>query len=110
MLRLNPSTLSTAFAQQLLEGGAHLKPTFEITLLPLISQRLLDPSLQRSNSGSICLGSALSLFLASQKRDPKLIAEVGTYIGNSAAAMGCGAGLNGNAVQLITCDMHPCTQ
>ena len=73
-------------------------------------KRLLDPTLQRSNSGSIGLGSALCLFLASQKRAPKLIAEVGTYIGNSAAAMGCGAGLNGQAVQLITCDMHPCTQ
>ena len=110
MLRLNPSTLSIAFGQQLLDGSAHLKPTFETTLLPLISKRSLDPTLQRSNSGSIGLGSALSLFLASQKRVPKLIAEVGTYIGNSAAAMGCGAGLNGQAVQLITCDMHPCTQ
>ena len=53
LLRLNPSTLSQAFGQQLLEGGAHLKPAFEQTLLPLISSRLLDPSLQRSNSGSI---------------------------------------------------------
>ncbi len=100
MLRLNPSTLSIAFGQQLLVDAAHLKPTFETTLLPLISKRSLDPTLQRSNSGSIGLGSALSLFLASQKRAPKLIAEVGTYIGNSAAAMGCGAGLNGQAVQL----------
>ena len=110
MLRLNPSTLSQAFGQQLLEGGAHLKPVFEQTLLPLISSRLLDPSLQRSNSGSIGFGSALSLFLASHRRAPKLVAEVGTYIGNSAAAMGCGAGLARQTVQLITCDMHPCTQ
>ena len=110
MLRLNPSTLSLAFGQQLLDGAAHLKPTFETTLLPLISKRLLDPTLQRSNSGSIGLGSALSLFLASQKRAPKLIAEVGTYIGNSSAAMGFGAALSGQAVQLITCDMNPCAQ
>ena len=110
MLRLNPSTLSQAFCQQLLEGGAHLKPVFEQTLLPLISSRLLDPSLQRSNSGSIGFGSALSLFLASHRRAPKIVAEVGTYIGNSAAAMGFGAGLAQQAVQLITCDMHPCTQ
>ena len=110
MLRLNPSTLSQAFGQQLLDTGAHLRPVFEQTLLPLISARLLDPSLQRSNSGSIGLGSALSLFLASHRRAPKLVAEVGTYIGNSAAAMGCGAGLAQQAVQLITCDMHPCTQ
>ena len=110
MLRLNPSTLSQAFGQQLLESGAHLKPVFEQTLLPLISSRLLDPSLQRSNSGSIGFGSALSLFLASHRRAPKIVAEVGTYIGNSAAAMGFGAGLAQQAVQLITCDMHPCTQ
>ena len=110
VLRLNPSTLSHAFGQQLLDGGAHLKPVFEQTLLPLISTRLLDPSLQRSNSGSIGLGSALSLFLASHRRAPKLVAEVGTYIGNSAAAMGFGAGITQQAVQLITCDMHTCTQ
>ena len=110
VLRLNPSTLSQAFGQQLLDSGAHLKPVFEQTLLPLISQRLLDPSLQRSNSGSIGLGSALSLFLAAHRKAPKLVAEVGTYIGNSAAALGCGAGMAQKAVQLITCDLHPCTQ
>jgi len=110
MLRLNPSTLSIAFGQQLLVGAAHLKPIFESQLLPIISQRFLDPTLQRTNSGSIGIGSALSLFLATHKRAPKLIAEVGTYIGNSAAAIGFGAGLTGEAVQLITCDMHPCTQ
>ena len=56
------------------------------------------------------MGSALSLFLTSYKRAPKLIAEVGTYIGSSAAALGYGAGLNQNAVQLITCDINPCFQ
>lgn len=110
MLRLNPSTLSAAFGQQLLEGATHIKPKFESELLPLISSRLLDLSLQRANSGSIGIGSALSLVLATQKRAPKLIAEVGTYIGNSAAAMGFGTALSGQAVQLITCDMNPCTQ
>ena len=110
MLRLNPSTLSQAFGQQLFEDGGHLKANFEQRLLPLISSRLLDPTLQRSNSGSIGLGSAMSLFLASHRRAPKLVAEVGTYIGNSAAAIGCGAAIAQQAVQLITCDMHPCTQ
>ena len=110
MLRLNPSTLSTAFGQQLLEGAAHIRPRFESELLPLIYSRLLDPTLQRANSGSIGIGGALSLSLATYKKIPKLIAEVGTYIGNSAAAMGFGAALSGQAVQLITCDMNPCTQ
>lgn len=110
MLRLNPSTLSTAFAQQLLDDAAHIRPQFEAVLLPLICSRLLDPTLQRANSGSIGIGSALSLALATHKKTPKLIAEVGTYIGNSSAAMGFGAALSGQAVQLITCDMHPCTQ
>ena len=110
MLRLNPSTLSQAFGEQLLIDAEYLKPVFEQTLIPLINSRFLDPSLQRSNSGSIRFGSALSLFLAAHRKAPKLIAEVGTYIGNSAAAMGYGAGLAQQAVQLITCDMHPCTQ
>ena len=110
MLRLNPSTLSTAFGQQLLEGATYIKPKFESELLSLISSRLLNPTLQRANSGSIGIGSALSLVLATHKKAPKLIAEVGTYIGNSAAAMGFGAALSGQAFQLITCDMHPCTQ
>lgn len=109
MLRLNPSTLSSALGQQLLEGATHIKPRFESELLPLISSRLLDPTLQRDTSGSIGIGSALSLVLASHKKAPKLIAEVGTYIGNSAAAMGFGAALSGQPVQLITCDMHACT-
>ena len=110
MLRLNPSVLSQAFGQQLIEHAAHLKPVFEQTLQPLISSRLLDLSLQRSNSGSIRLGSALSLFLASYRKAPRLVAEVGTYIGNSAAAIGCGAGLTQQSVQLISCDTNPCTQ
>jgi len=110
MLRLNPSTLSRALGQQLLESAAHLRPTFESVLLPLITQRLLDRTLQRANSGSIGLGSALTLFLAAHQRAPRLIAEVGTYIGNSAAAMGLGAGKAAQAFQLLTCDLHPCTQ
>ena len=110
MLRLNPFTLSQAFGQQLLDRSAHLKPVFEQKLLPVINERMLDPSLQRSNSSSIGLGSVLSLFLASHQRAPKLVAEVGTYIGNSAAAIGYGAGLAHVGVQLITCDIHPCTQ
>lgn len=110
MLRFNPSTLSAALGRQLLIDGAHLRRSVETQLIPLIEGRLLDRSLQRDNSGSIGLGSALTLFLVSHKRSPRLIAEVGTYIGNSAAAMALGAGLSGQAVQLITCDLHPCTQ
>lgn len=109
MLRLNPPSLSAVMGRQLLEA-AHLRPVFEQQLLPAIAARLLDPSLQRPNSGSIGIGSALTLFLAAHKRSPKIIGEVGTYIGNSAAAMALGAGLTGQAVQLITCDLHPCTQ
>lgn len=109
MLRLNPPSLSAVLGRQLLEA-AYLRPVFEQQLLPTLEARLLDPSLQRPTSGSIGLGSALTLFLAAQKRSPKIIGEVGTYIGNSAAAMALGAGLTGQAVQLITCDIHPCTQ
>ena len=102
--------LSQAFGLQLIERGAHLRPVFEQTLHPLFSSRLLDPKLQGNDFGSIRLGSALSLFLASYRKAPKLVAEVGTYLGNSAAAIGCGAGLTNQAVQLISCDTNPCTE
>jgi hypothetical protein len=95
VLRLNASTLSAALGRQLLLEAARLKLVFEDQLKPLVGERLLDQSLQRLGSGSISLGSALSLFLAAQKCSPQLIAEVGTYIGNSAAAMALGAGLTG---------------
>ena len=68
MLRLNPTTLSRAFGQQLIDEGAHLRPSFENELLPVICDRLIDPTLQREDSGSIGVGSALSLFLAAAKR------------------------------------------
>ncbi len=109
MLRLNPTTLSRAFGQQLIDEGAYLRPSFENKLLPVVCDRLNDPSLQRADSGSIGVGSALSLFLAAAKRKPNLIVEVGTYIGTSAACMGFGASMSGNPVQLVTCDINPCT-
>lgn len=110
MLRLSPSMLSLALGRQLIADGGHLRYIFEQQLAPLISSRLLDMSLQRSSSGSIGLGGALTLFLAAYKRAPSLIAEVGTYIGNSAASMALGSGLTGNSFQLITCDLNPCTE
>lgn len=110
MLRLNPASLSVIFSNQLLADSAHLRPIFEHQLLPLISKRLLNMTLQRANSGSIGLGSALSLFLTAYKLSPAYIAEVGTYIGNSAASMALGAVLTGRPVKLITCDMNQCTQ
>ena len=36
--------------------------------------------------------------------------EVGTYIGTSAACMGFGAAMSGNPVDLVTCDINPCTK
>ena len=110
MLRLNPTTLSQSFGQQLIGEGAYLRPSFENKLLPVICDRLNDPTLQRADSGSIGVGSALSLFLAAAKRKPKLIVEVGTYIGTSAACMGFGASMSGSPVQLVTCDINPCTK
>lgn len=110
MLRLNPTTLSQAFGKQLIDDGAYLRQSFENKLLPVICDRLIDPTLQRTDSGSIGVGSALSLFLAAAKRKPKLIVEVGTYIGTSAACMGFGASMGGNPVQLVTCDINPCTK
>ena len=110
MLRLNPSSLSYILGNQLIMENAHLRHIFSNQLLMLIRNRLLDQTLHRSNSGSISLGSALSLFLIANKRTPSLIAEVGTYIGNSAASMGLGAALNGEPIHLITCDLNQCIQ
>ncbi len=110
MLRLNPATLSRALGQQFLDRGAHLRVHFETTLLPLIGKRLLDKTLQRSNSGSISAGSALTLFLMAQAKSPQIIVEVGTYIGNSAASIAFGSGLNGTSVEVFSCDINHCCQ
>ena len=110
MLSLNPPTLSAALGGQLLEGLHYLRGDFAGTLLPLIHRRYDMRSLQRINSGSICVAGALTLFLVAYKRAPQIIAVVGTHIGNSAASLALGAGLSGQAVKLITCDLHPCIQ
>lgn len=110
MLRLNPSSLSNALGRQLLTDHAYLRHLFEKNLIPLIAHRYLDKSLQRINSGSITVGSALSLFLLAHKSNPVNIAEVGTYIGTSSAAIAYGATLTGNDISFVTCDMNPCTQ
>ena len=109
MLTLTPWILSQALGHQLIQGGQPVRGIFENSLQPLIIKRLLEPTLQRQTAGSISLGGALSLFLAAYRRAPRRIAEVGTYIGNSAASLACGAAVHQQPIHLITCDLEPCT-
>jgi hypothetical protein len=54
-------------------------------------------------TGSVSGASAWLLYGTALYFKPKLIAEVGTYIGRSATALGYGAGMD-NAATLLTCD------
>lgn len=108
MLRLSSRDLSEAFGSNLLSEYEHLRGYFWDTLVPIISARCLDKTLQRDGSGSIKLASALTLFLVATCKSPEVIAEVGTYIGNSSLAMGAGAGINKKNYKLYTCDVNEC--
>lgn len=54
-------------------------------------------------TGSISAATGWVLFATARYFRPVLIAEVGTYIGRSATALGYGAGMD-NAALVITCD------
>lgn len=88
----------------------HLRPLFFDSLLPIYTSRVLDMNSQREDSGTISMGSLLSLFLTSYKWQPTYIVEVGTYIGNSILSIAFGASLNNKKIDLITCDNQPCNQ
>lgn len=55
-------------------------------------------------TGSISAASSWLLFATARYFRPALIAEVGTYIGRSATALGYGAGMD-NAALVVTCDI-----
>ena len=110
MLRLNPSILSTVLSDQLLIEYAHLRELFNQKLLPLYSERVLNSNLQREKTGTIEIGSFISLFLTAYRRNPQCIVEVGTNSGNSALSMGVGASLHKKEIQLFSCDVKPCNE
>ncbi len=110
VLRLTPSALSSTLSNQLLRESAHLRSLFFETLLPIYTSRVLDKNLQREDSGTISVGSLLSLFLTSYTWKPTYIVEVGTYIGNSISSIAFGASLHNRKLDIITCDNQPCNQ
>ncbi len=110
MLRLNSYNASKALGEQMLTEMFHLKSDFDLTLLPVLKARLEDRSIQRDESGSISLGSAITLFLLAAKVAPQSIAEIGTYIGCSTAALAFGASKSQQSVRITTCDTHPCIE
>ncbi len=108
LLRLNSFNASKLFGEQLLTELFYLKPDFDERLLPLLTSRLADKTLQREDSGSIGLGSAITLYLLAAKAAPRCIAEIGTYIGCSTAALALGATKSQPGVRITTCDTNPC--
>ena len=56
------------------------------------------------NTGSISAGSAWALFALSHYFQPRLVAEVGTFIGRSALAVGLAQTEQGEGCEIHTCD------
>jgi predicted O-methyltransferase YrrM len=75
----------------------------------ILSKHLHIEGLRKSaeyNTGSISLAASVSLALLSNYFRPKLIAEVGTFIGRSTYSLALGPSLSGLEAQIIhTCDI-----
>ena len=104
-LRINRSHLTTAFWSAVLEGSA-------FTLQTIISElqdqhRLLEAGRLRAdvNTGSVSFASSVCIAAAAAYFRPKVVAEVGTFVGRSAFSMLTGAGSAGAALPSIhSCD------
>lgn len=108
MLKLTPSSLGDIYWRQVRDDCLHLRTQFTDTLVPLIGERLSSNQFTRKGVGTIEFGDALSLFLLSYRHSPKYIAEIGTYLGNSSAAIAHGASINSKKLIFSTCDRRPC--
>ena len=104
-LRINRSHLTAAFWSAVLEGSA-------FTLHTIISElqdqhRLLEAGRRRAdvNTGSVSFASSVCIAAAAAYFQPRLVCEVGTFLGRSAFSLLRGAASAGaNPPAIHTCD------
>ena len=104
-LRINRSHLTAAFWSAVLEGSA-------FTLHTIISElqdqhRLLEAGRRRAdvNTGSVSFASGVCIAAAAAYFQPRLVCEVGTFLGRSAFSLLRGAASAGaNPPAIHTCD------
>lgn len=107
---LNFQTLSHAMQSRMLDMHGHLLPV----IVPQLAAHFADLEKNRSqmnyNTGSISLAAGIFLFMAANTLKPKIIVEVGTFLGKSTTALAMGAGWNDTTERVIhTCDKdNPC--
>jgi predicted O-methyltransferase YrrM len=107
IFKINAFSASRIFGEQIFSEYFYLKDEILHSIGVMYKNRLRETSIQRPDSGSISLGAAVSLVLASIVARPRRVAEVGTYIGCSAASIAIGGIIAGTLESLDTCDINP---
>lgn len=110
LLRMNAHKASVLLGEQLFEDYYFLKDDILDVILSIYADRHKRKDLLRSNSGSITIGAAVSLALFAIAAAPRNVAEVGTYIGCSTAAIGLGGAVAGSLESIDSCDINPAIQ
>jgi len=101
-ITINRTALSRALWDRILET-TELYRYEQRSLFALLTD--LDPLREQADykTGSISAATTHVLWATARYFRPNLIAEVGTYIGRSAMALGYGAGMDNSAL-VLTCD------
>jgi predicted O-methyltransferase YrrM len=104
-ININRFKLSDLIWQSIFESNYTYS---DITRTELLNKSNLLDNLRKYadyNTGSISAGAIWALFSATMFFKPKIIAEVGTFIGKSTFAMACGMDIvHGQDCQIYTCD------
>lgn len=103
-IRLTPRNLSPLVWAQFMEQAEFELPSIVGTLRDISARCEQLRGNAQYNTGSMLLGSALSLYLAVRALRPASIFEVGTFIGKSTLAMGLAMEHAGTGGRILTCD------
>lgn len=107
---LSTQLLSRAVLARMIDIHGHLLPS----VVPQLTATFLELETRRVrmnyNTGSISLSAGVFLFMTANTFKPKIIVEVGTFIGKSTTALALGAGWNDSEDRTIyTVDKdNPC--
>jgi hypothetical protein len=99
---LSEAMLSEVFWARLRNAAVALPEANEITESILVASRIVHKRFPPETAGSVSKDTARKLWLLGRYFRPKIIAEVGTFIGRSTLALSEGAG--DSLQQMHTCD------
>ncbi|MDF3031850.1 MAG: hypothetical protein K0R03_2408 [Moraxellaceae bacterium] len=107
---LNFQNLSHAMLSRLVDLHGHLLPGFVPQLVSHYAELETHRARMSYNTGSISLSAGVFLFMVCNTFKPKVVVEVGTFLGKSTTAMALGMSWNDSTERHIyTCDKdNPC--